>query len=107
MHKKQGLSVSKVASEDAHILAFKLMKFAVARSHEQSRKLIHPRGTARIGMVTVKPAVGSARPAVSLIRPPVSAVSPAIHVVRPAIGLVRLAVSLISHQSVQLVQQSM
>ena len=41
---KRGLTLSEVASENEKILAFKLKKLAIARSHKQSRKLTHPRG---------------------------------------------------------------
>ena len=43
MHKKRGLTISEVASENAQILAFKLKKLEIARSHKQARTLIHPR----------------------------------------------------------------
>ena len=42
--KKRELIISELASENAKILAFKLEKLAIARSHKRSRKLIHPRG---------------------------------------------------------------
>ena len=60
--KKRELITSEVALENAQILAFKLKKLAIARSHKQSRKLI-------------KPAVSVASPAVSLIRPAIRVVS--------------------------------
>ena len=91
----QKLTISEVASENAQILAFKFKKLAIARSHKQSRKLIHPREVRRVGAVTVRLAISLIKPAISLIWPPVSVVSPAIHVVRPAVSLVRPAVSLI------------
>ena len=96
------MTISEVASENAKILAFKLKKLAIARSvtqarsHKQSRKLTHPRGVTRVGMVTIRRAIGLIKPAVSLIRPPVGAVSPIIRVVKPAIREVKPTVSLIS-----------
>ena len=36
MHKKRGLIISEVASENAQILALKLKKLAIAQSHKQA-----------------------------------------------------------------------
>ena len=63
MHKKRVSTISEVASENAQILAFKLKKLAIARSHKHSRKLITP------AVSVVSPAVSSIRPAISVVRP--------------------------------------
>ena len=78
--------MSEVASENASILAFKLKKLAIARSHKQPMTLIHPRGVTRVGVITVRRAISLINPAVFFIRPQVSVISPANRVVRPVDG---------------------
>ena len=94
---KRGHTVSEVASENAKMLALKIKKLAIARSHKQSRESIHPGGVTRVGLVTairlIKPAARLIKPAAILIKPLVSVISPAIRVVRPAVGLVNPTVS--------------
>ena len=41
--KKRGLTITEVVSENGQIVAFKLKKLAIDRSHKLARKLIRPR----------------------------------------------------------------
>ena len=74
-------------SENAQMLAFKVKKLTMVRSHKQSRKLIQRRGVTRVGVVTVRCAISLIRPTVSLNRPPVNLVRPELSLIRPAVSL--------------------